>query len=399
MRFPCVYRDDAFVNDKGVYVCEFIEQEIPEDIQIVPIGLHAISRKGKMKGNYNVQGVIFNGCTLTKVPQGLTKLFPNMRILSIWSSTLKYVTKDDLAEYKNIERIGFCNNLIEILPGDLFYGFKRLEEVSFNGNKLKLIGPGILDGLDKLKMVNIKDNPAYTKWFSDFPGYKSNATLQEVKDELFVRFYGDGRNVKDLVKVEKEDQASKESTSIQSDIKRFLQDDETFKDFQIQINDQEFSVHKFLLAARSPTLAEILRNNPGVENLNLVDISAGIFTIILKYLYTDELPIEKGTNFLDLYVAAGKLKIEGLKNLAAQKIIDSMKTQNALDVLKLSNKYEHEELRLKAFKKLGKNYPKIDFKAEWSKDVDKMIKVIEAFKMKEEMIRKAEEEFKKLVVN
>jgi len=416
MEVPCVYRDHEFIGGESVYVCEFMEQNISEDIQITPIGSHKLSRRGNKKKNIHVGGVIFNKCTLTKVPQGLTRIFPYMKILSIWHSTLKIVTKNDLAEYKHFERIGICDNEIEFLPGDLLEGFKNLEEVGFNGNELELIEPNILDGLDELKHVSFEENPAYTKCYSDVPGYKSNATLQEVKDELFVRFYRDYKNVEDLLKVEEENQDLKESNKllrkqiddqknqaskstknedIQSDIKRFLQDDETFKDFQIQINDKEFSVHKILLAARSPTLAEILRNNPGVENLNLVDISAGIFTIILKYLYTDELLIEKGTNFLDLYAAAGKLKIEGLKNLAAQKIIDSMKTQNALDVLKLSNKHEHEELRQAAYQKIKNDYPKIDFKAEWSKDVDKMIKVIEAFKMKEE----AEENFLNLIKN
>ena len=299
----------------------------------------------------------------------------------------------------------------------MFEGFDKLEEVSFNGNELGLIEPNILNGLTKLKKASFEDNPAYTKCFIDFPQCESNATLQDVKDELFVRFYRDYKNVEDLLKVEDEVRVLKESIeilrteiedrkhqkhetckSMQSDIKRFLRDDDSFKDFHIQINDQKFPVHKILLAARSPTLAEILKKNPDVENLNLVDIPVDIFEKILHFLYTDEFPNNKGINLLDLFAAAGKLKIESLKDLAATMIIAMIKTENALDILKLSSKYEHEELKLAAFKKIKEKYPKIDFNDDWIKDVDTVINIIEAYKMKEEAIKKAEEEFKKLVL-
>jgi len=61
-------------------------------------------------------------------------------------------------------------------------------------------------------------------------------------------------------------------------------------------------------------MAEIFRNNPEAANLNLVDIPVDIFEIILKFLYTDELPDENETNFVQLFVAANRLQIKELKN-------------------------------------------------------------------------------------
>ncbi|KAL7023514.1 hypothetical protein ACKWTF_012649 [Chironomus riparius] len=424
MKIPCIFRDNAFLDNKEVYVCEFVEQNIPDNLKIIPDGLHQYSRRGNLKNNIDVTGVIFNKCNLTKVPQGLPRIFPNMKIFSIWNSSLKNVSRNDLAEYKNIEKIGFCSNEIEYLPGNLFEEFYNLEEVSFSGNKLTIIEPSILNGLTKLKVASFENNPAFTKCFIDSPRNKSNATLQEVKDELFVRFYRDYKNVEDLLKaglkIEEENRVLKESIeilrteiedqkngakkSIQSDIKRFLQTDESFKDFRIQIDDQKLSVHKILLAAQSPTFAEILKNNPDVENLNLVDIPVDIFEKILHFLYTDEFP-HKETNFFDLFAVAGKLKIEALKDFAAEKIISMINKENAMDILKLSNKYEHKKLKLEAFLKIKKDHPKIDFKDDWIKDVDTVINIIKGYKTKEEAIRKAkeaiekaEEEFKKIVI-
>lgn len=134
-------------------------------------------------------------------------------------------------------------------------------------------------------------------------------------------------------------------------------------------------------------------------NLNLVDISVETFEVILKFLYTDELPDDDGMNFLHLFATAGKLKIDDLKNFAAKKLINKIKDENSIDILRLSNKYEHNELRICAYENIKKENPKISFRDEWSKNVDTVIEIIEAFKMKEEAIRKAEEEFESLILN
>jgi hypothetical protein len=185
---------------------------------------------------------------------------------------------------------------------------------------------------------------------------------------------------------------SKHETGIFADLQTLIQDDST-KDFQIQIDDREFPIHKFLLAARSPTLAEILRNNPEVENLNLVDISVDIFEVILKFLYTDELPGVDGTNFLQLFAAAGKLKIQELKKYAAMNLIDVINENNAIEAFKLSNKYAHEELKQKAFNEIKKMYPKYEFEDAWASNAEFVITFIEQFKKNEEEIRKLKEKF------
>lgn len=413
MKYPCVFKDHKFIDSKFVYVCEFYDQFIPENVKIEPIGLHAC-RAGQQKTNAHVNGIIFNKCRLTRVPQGLKKIFPNLRNLSIWDSTLKKVTKDDLADYKNFERIGLCGNKIKFLPGNLFEGFKRLEEVAFNGNQIELIEPNILDGLTNLKIVDFEKNPAYTKCYSNLPGWISSATLQDVKDELFVRFYRDRNNINDLLKVEEENLALKRSVNellekidvqnkkcskdMQSEIGNFIKNDKLFKDFNIQINDQQFSVHKILLAARSQTLADILSNNPDVENLNLHDIPEEVFEIILHFLYTDEFPKENNVNFLTLFMAAARLKINMLKDFAAKKLLKIIDAKSAFTILKLSNNYNHDELRQAAFVEIKNDHPKIEFKDDWANDPELVRKIIDAFKLKEEAVRKAEEEFKKLIL-
>jgi hypothetical protein len=409
-------------GNKAVYTCDFKNQNIPENVQIKPKGSHKFNQSRVQLTNENVIAVIFDKCTVTKVPKGLTRIFPNMKIFSIYNSNLKVVTKSDLAEYKNIERIGFCDNQIEYLPGDLFEGFTNLEIIRFYENKLNLIEPNILDGLENLKAAMFTGNSLYTKMFSKESGYQSNATLEEVKDELFVRFYKNHGKVVDLLKFEAENGKLKKKIenmnkyfelrfkkqeliimnqsllqntpkTFEFDIKRFLEVDKNFKDFRIQIDDKEFPVHKFLLATRSPTLAELLEANPQVENLKLFYISVDTFEIILKFLYTDELPGDEGTNYLHIFAAAGKLKIKELKNHAAMKLMDQIDKNNALDIFKISKRYEHDILRQCAFNKIKEEYPKIKFQEEWAVNVNAVVEIIKAFEMKVEIIKKAEEEY------
>ncbi|KAL7013128.1 hypothetical protein ACKWTF_015209 [Chironomus riparius] len=94
-----------------------------------------------------------------------------------------------------------------------------------------------------------------------------------------------------------------------------------------------------------------------------------------------------------LFAAADKLKIQELKNYAAAKIIQMITEENALDILKLGNKYDHEEMRFRAFEEVKKKYPNIGFKAELATDMDSIDKLIEAVKRKEEIEREIEKMF------
>jgi len=440
------------------YRCCVEDHRIPENVELKFIGNH---KEGKTDND--VTHIYFDYCNITKVPQGLTRKFPNLEILQIFGSggNLKNISKKDLMEYKNLKEINICATNIEFLPGDLFEGFENLESINFDYNGLKTVEPNILDGLVSLNKVNfggflkeiqvdvetftlnsnnilslinsalfdkfMKSEVSYLKNFVTklltrsktvkelntnltFENDKISQKCQELEQE--VQNFKDNEEalnheIQDLKAQTNQNQQKylelsqkysdleqqfaagilNEQQDVQkfcSDIKNFIQD-ETTKDFQIQIEGQEFPVHKFLLAARSPTLAEILKNNPEVENLNLIDISVEIFEIILKFLYTDELPGEDETNFLHLFAAAGKLKIEELMNFAASKLIDMIHAENALEIFKLANKYEQQGLKLKAFEEIKSNYPKSKFKDEWIDNTEKVEKLIEILKKMEEV--------------
>jgi len=401
---------EVFFSAGNEYQCQISNQLIPDVISEI-VGKHESSYSpmsyfdsmSDYDSNEDVKEVKFFKCELSRLPQGLTKIFPNMKNLVISDSSLKTVTKDDLAEYSKLKKICFNKTKIEFLPGNLFEDFKHLEEIRFSENPIKIIDPTILEGLKKLQAVDFRNEIYHSYYERTYNG----TGLRNVKEELR-QVFCKGHHVKNILRKEYEGEVPSKRVCTESlnqnnleahqdlsyCVKNLIQDD-TFKDFKIQVDGRYFHVHKFLLVARSPTLAEVIKNNPAVESLKLIDIPVDIFESILKYIYTDELPPFDGLNLLHLFAAAGRLKIMELKNFAAQHILNKIDTENALEVLNLSNKYEHDEIRQKAFDEIKKTYPKIDFDSTLAMEPESVAIIVEKFKEKEEAIRQVEEAFKK----
>ncbi|CAG9811178.1 unnamed protein product [Chironomus riparius] len=447
MELRCRFIDFTFAHGEKFYGCKVENQQIINQHCLKFIGKH-----DKGKTDDDVLYVMFSNCNMARIPQGIKKHFWNMKILDIDRSKLKQIEKLDLAGYKILEKFICYKNELELLHEDLFEDFKHLEFIDFCGNNLKVIEPNILDGLERLANVNFGENPNYDKFYSIYPIYNTKSTLDEVKAQLVDKFFSldsklieiylkklqnpvqmlkifSNRTTNSSIKsiilefrlnfLEKRLESLSESleteklqkleitknfqlqidsltsqldTGILGDLKRFLKN-ENIKDFTVKVDDREFQVHKFLLAVRSPTLAGVLYKNPEAENLKLLDVSAETFEIILKFFYTDELPSDAETNFLHLFVAAGRLKVEELKKCAATKLHDQIDANNALEIFKLSSKFQNDELKVKSFAELRKKYSKIEIKDEWIKDSIKVEKIIERFERKEEAIRKIEIEF------
>ena len=438
----------------GIYCCDIQGETIPENQELKFVGIHI-----ENKTNQDVTSINFTNCVIKRVPQGLTKTFPNLRILKIFGCGLSEICKADLAEYKKLQEIRLKGNKLQFLPGDLFEGFENLKAISFGKNEIKVVEPNLLDGLDKLEAIDFMENPNCNKtslrickpddpdFQEEFNKFKHNVhyyapgsnearviQLTKVRLSLIKNFFVSRENVEKFItkfpdpmevldkyyscvdpetkswitKFKSErlfnEKIIKSAEIIQNgnqntladDLKKLTQNDD-FKDFLITIGEQQFKVHKFLLIARSPTLAELLKNNPEVENLNLVDISVEIFEIILKFFYTDELPSDDGTNFMQLFAAACKLKIEKLKNFAASKISNQITSENAFEILALSNKFEHEELRKNAFAGVKRKYPEIGFKDDCATKPEKIAKLIEGYEATQTLIRDAKRKFESIM--
>ncbi|CAG9811148.1 unnamed protein product [Chironomus riparius] len=361
MKISCEYKNIRFEDNNTFYGCYIYDHKIPLKANFKITGQHKGSKQHK-----DILFVYIMDCTVANIPQGFTRHFPNLKALLIESTNLKNINRNDLTEYKNLEKIIFRLNWIEYVPGDLLNDFKNLKYINIVDRNLKLVEPNILDGHDNLSCVHFGINQRYDLYFSDFPSKHPIKPLTNIKNALKEKF------------------TKYASSSGKKNSKAMQQ-------------RQEFPVHKFLLAARSPTLDELFKANPKVENLNLIDISVETFEIILKFLYTDELPGDDGANFLHLFAATDKLKIEDLMEFAATKLIYEVNQKNALTMFKLSHKHGYEELKQKSFNEVKKKYSKINFNDKWIDDINLMIEIVANYEKKEAEIEKLQMDFQKLM--
>ncbi|XP_057318343.1 speckle-type POZ protein-like [Microplitis mediator] len=114
----------------------------------------------------------------------------------------------------------------------------------------------------------------------------------------------------------------------------------------INVDDKEFQAHKIILMTRSPVLAAMFSHDmiEKKENkISIPDISSGIFEMVLKYIYTDEV------TDLDLYAddlleAADKYQLLSLKNICQESLSESLDLENALYSMNLADRHSAKEL-------------------------------------------------------
>ncbi|KAG5670668.1 hypothetical protein PVAND_000916 [Polypedilum vanderplanki] len=172
-----------------------------------------------------------------------------------------------------------------------------------------------------------------------------------------------------------------------------VMDDNDFKDFTIKTEYEEFKAHKFVLAARSPIFARVFKDNIHAECLNLLDISTKIFREILHFIYTDDFPQSTEIDYIELFKASERLKIEKLKMFSVKKLINKITSENAFEILILSNKYGYDELRQKAFEEIKKYFDNEQIDDALATQPDKLKRLVEIKRMKNELMKELENEF------
>ncbi|KAG5670670.1 hypothetical protein PVAND_000918 [Polypedilum vanderplanki] len=321
------------------YTCCIQNKIIDENEKIERIyGVHL-----NKKTYQDVILVYFNDCKISKVPQGLTTIFPNMQGIVINNSNLTYIEREDLKEYNKLKMLYIENNKIQIFSENLLVDMKLLELFSMRGNKISYIEPDFLDGLDKLKYANFKDCGYINLVYDSIDPHMSDVSLQELKKLLSKKFQ------QSLWKRFSERQRAK--TELFNHLKEAI-DKNNLKDFKLIVDKEVFKIHKLVLAARSPVFAEMIENNPDAESLNLVDISPATFREIYNFMYTNEFRKSEEVNLVNLLIASEKLKIKRLANFAANALLYQITHENAFDLMVLGTKYGYEDLKKMSFEKI-----------------------------------------------
>lgn len=105
-------------------------------------------------GSLNIVGSIVNF-----IPDGIHDMMPNLKVLTIISSDLMAVTRENLKQFGNsLELVQFSWNRLTSLDGNLFDFNSNLRAISFQGNvHIAHIGPEFFKNLVHMKYLSQVD--------------------------------------------------------------------------------------------------------------------------------------------------------------------------------------------------------------------------------------------------
>lgn len=109
--------------------------------------------------NDDVLGFFIIDKTANYFPQGVEKLFKNLRGIAIFNSHLKHVSQSDLRVHKNLILLDLAHNDIEVLEQGVFDYNSNLEHINLAFNKIKHIHLDVFKYLRELFYLKLSFNP------------------------------------------------------------------------------------------------------------------------------------------------------------------------------------------------------------------------------------------------
>ncbi|GFU84750.1 speckle-type POZ protein-like [Trichonephila clavipes] len=129
---------------------------------------------------------------------------------------------------------------------------------------------------------------------------------------------------------------------------KVIHDEGLFSDMKLRASSETFSVHKNILAARSPAFRVMFERATKKNSQECVDISDfdnDTARQMILYLYTDTLDKLCWEKALKLYVAAVKYDITALKKKCTNFVKENLTPENVCKILILVNMFQDKDLK------------------------------------------------------
>jgi len=125
---------------------------------------------------------------------------------------------------------------------------------------------------------------------------------------------------------------------------------------------REFHCHKFMLAARSEVFAAMLRHEFLEKQNSRVDvkeIDGETMELLLSYIYTGHVADFKNVSVVELFKAADRYRLDHLKHMCEEELVNRVEASNAADILSLAHKYNAAPLKSFALAMISRNVEQV----------------------------------------
>ncbi|XP_058792924.1 speckle-type POZ protein-like isoform X2 [Phymastichus coffea] len=133
---------------------------------------------------------------------------------------------------------------------------------------------------------------------------------------------------------------------VSNDLECFYQS-KKYNDVTFIVGKEKFQVNKSIFAARSPVFFSMFNLNMKEKNegkVNINDIDPKVFKQMVNFIYSGKL---QNDEFLEeLYIAADKYNIEGLKDACERSLCNSIQVDNAIDMFRFADSHNVFDLKI-----------------------------------------------------
>ena len=162
--------------------------------------------------------------------------------------------------------------------------------------------------------------------------------------------------------------------------------DPLFADTVLEIGDKELNCHGFMLAARSKVFNACLTQTGFVEGesrrIKIDDMSVDAANQLLKFIYTDAFDADDD-NIFDLFMAADKYDIPGLKDKCRDLLVADLDVSSAADCFRLAFLARCPELLEKSLNIIADNLDEVKDTDGWKslddREVQQVLNLVQSF--------------------
>jgi FtsZ-binding cell division protein ZapB len=387
------------------------------------------SAHGVIEHLKNLRAIIITQSVLPELTKNDLKGYDCLTMLTITSCNLEYLPGDLFENTPNLERVNFSQNQIRYIANNILDPLKNLKFFDLRSNPsidavynceeksgtlptfdflkaieaCKMGSEKYCRGLEckcckhaekiqelmlrceELKESEEKHAIEIKDWVNKYNDLekKQNDTVDESKnwEEKFKALEENYNELKDQYKeLDKKSKASENweekykvlEEEIEKKAAQEKLDLENLNDFTIKTATREFKINKIIIAAKSTTIAKLIQEDSDAACLEFKNISEQVIEAIIFYLQNGKLP-ETEVNLNELYAASRKLQIDELLKITRDLMFEKVDPKTALDVLLSCDKFSlDQELKMKAFKEFGKNFPDKKIDISFASNLEKL---------------------------
>lgn len=117
----------------------------------------AVGEHKSMKNDEKVVGFYARSADVHYFPNGLEKIFPNLRLIAIAMSNLREVRQQNLIPFDQLQYLCLFDNEIETIERHLFAYNLMLEAIDLRENRIVRINVNVFDYLINLRILYLSD--------------------------------------------------------------------------------------------------------------------------------------------------------------------------------------------------------------------------------------------------